>query len=448
MRQIAIILILQVSEPLTSQSIYPYINQLISELGVTGGDDRRIGYYGGIIESLFYVCEAMTVLHWSRLSDSIGRKPVLLIGMFGTIVSMLSFGLSRTFWGIVASRCFCGMLNGNIGVMKSIMGDLTDASNRAEVFGWMPVVWGLGSTLGPLIGGTLARPSDRFPSVFGGVPFWEKYPYFLPCLVTSSYTIIAWFITFFSFRETLHKQPTSHHTLLRSEASSISEEGEKTPPLRELFTYPVVVSVANYVSLAFVEITTLALLPLFMAMPIDIGGLGLPPAIIGYILGSYGIATGVFQVFFFAKFIHRFGAKRVFMFGMSTFVPLILLFPIMSLYAKAFGLQWPIWMLVGCLTVCLCLMDLAYGSIFLFVTASSDKRYLGATNGMAQTVVSISRAVGPAISTSLFSFSLERNVLGGYMVYVVLLIISAVSLYLGSYLPAKMWDEDEDDEDA
>ena len=78
--------------------------------------------------------EALTVLQWSRASDYIGRKPVLLIGLIGITLSMLSFGLSRTFWALVIryglykyfataklsllaiSRCLTGLLNGNIGI--------------------------------------------------------------------------------------------------------------------------------------------------------------------------------------------------------------------------------------------------------------------------------------------------------------------------------------------
>jgi MFS family permease len=52
-------------------------------------------------ESLFFATEALTVLQWSRLSDHVGRKPVLLIGLLGTSASMLCFGLSRTFWRLV-----------------------------------------------------------------------------------------------------------------------------------------------------------------------------------------------------------------------------------------------------------------------------------------------------------------------------------------------------------
>ncbi|KAH9036942.1 hypothetical protein EDB85DRAFT_2086351, partial [Lactarius pseudohatsudake] len=57
-----------------------------------------------------------------------------------------------------------------------------------------------------------------------------------------------------------------------------------------------------------------------------------------------------------------------------------------------------------------------------------NRRSLGATNGLAQTVVSIQRAVGPALAISLFAFSLHNSVLGGHFAYVVLLSLVGVSL--------------------
>ncbi|KAF8628588.1 hypothetical protein AX17_005983 [Amanita inopinata Kibby_2008] len=264
--QIAIILFLQVCEPLAGQSIYPYINELISSLDVTGGDTRLVGYYAGLIESLFYMTEALTVLHWSRLSDHVGRKPVLLLGLFGTALSMICFGLSRTFWTLVASRCLCGLLNGNTGVMKSVMGELTNQSNRATAFSLMPVVWAAGATLGPLIGGSLSRPHIRFPSLFRA-RFWQEYPYFFSCLVVSIYIFFAFALTLLLFEETVptpYSRKGKHHRTSRA-----------TPvPISRLLVYPVLISVANYASLAFMNIMVSALLPLFFAMPIRFGGLG------------------------------------------------------------------------------------------------------------------------------------------------------------------------------
>ncbi|KXN84876.1 hypothetical protein AN958_12006 [Leucoagaricus sp. SymC.cos] len=441
--QIAIVLLLQLCEPITSQSIYPYINQLVSELDITGGDERKVGYYAGLIESLFFATEALTVLQWSRLSDYIGRKPVLLTGLIGSALSMLCFGLSRTFWALVISRCVCGLLNGNIGVMKSVMGELTDTTNRAEGFSLMPVVWAAGATLGPLMGGSLSKPYERFPNAFKN-EFWKEYPYFLPCLGTSSIVFVAIVITIVFFKETVPKR--------KRVASVCSEttltdtiDGEGPLPLRKLLVYPVIISIANYVTVAFLNIMLNALLPLFFAMPVEIGGLNFSPPTIGYLWGGYGAATGIFNILFFAKILRRFGEKRVFFVGMTAFTPCYMLMPIMSLCARNAGVGPLVWALVILELALMVLMDMSYGCIFMFVTASSpNKRSLGATNGLSQMTVSIARAIGPALSTSLFSYSVQNNILGGYGVYLLMIILSLLSLVVATMLPTRVWEENDD----
>ncbi|KAF9560725.1 MFS general substrate transporter [Agrocybe pediades] len=441
--QIAIILVLQLCEPITSQSIYPYINQLISELDITGGDERKVGYYAGLIESLFFATEALTVLQWSRASDHFGRKPILLIGLLGTAISMLSFGLSRTFWALVLSRCLTGLLNGNIGVMKSVMGELTDSTNRAEGFALMPVVWGAGATMGPLIGGSLSRPHERFPKLFSWT-FWKEFPYFLPCLVGSAFTLASFLLTLFCFKETIPKRRHSDQILDVCEGTKARERKSDDPvPLRELLVWPILISVSNYVVLAFLNIALCALLPLFLAMPLEIGGLDLDPPAIGYIIGSYGAGSAIFQAFYFAKAVRKFGEKKIFVGGISIFLPVFCLFPFINKAALAFGKESPVVLgLVLLLLSLLAVMDMAYGSIFMFITASSpNKRSLGATNGLSQTTVSIARAIGPALSTSLFSYCVQNNVLGGYGVYAIFVCLSGMALSLASLLPEKVWEE-------
>lgn len=72
------------------------------------------------------------VLRWGRLSDRIGRKPVILFGIFGMAMSSALFGLSTTYVGLIISRALAGGLSGNIGVMKSAIGEITDSTNIAE----------------------------------------------------------------------------------------------------------------------------------------------------------------------------------------------------------------------------------------------------------------------------------------------------------------------------
>ena len=88
------------------------------------------------------------------------------------------------------------------------------------------------------------------------------------------------------------------------------------------------------------------------------------------------------------------------------------------------------------------------GSIFIFVTASApNKASLGATNGLSQTVVSVTRAIGPGFATSLFSISVEKNIMYGYGVYALFVVLSLLAIVLAHKLPAEVWDND-DDSDA
>ena len=81
--------------------------------------------------------------------------------------------------------------------------------------------------------------------------------------------------------------------------------------------------------------------------------------------------------------------------------------------------------------------------IFVYISsAAPNKRSLGATNGIAQMVISMQRTIGPAAAASLFAFSLEKNLLGGNFAYVVLLGIVWAGLSVAVQLPKNTWKHD------
>jgi hypothetical protein len=59
------------------------------------------------------------------------------------------------------------------------------------------------------VGGSLSRPHEHFPSIFGG-PFWKQYPYFLPCLVSSGFSFVAFVITMVFFKEVCNDSYSSN----------------------------------------------------------------------------------------------------------------------------------------------------------------------------------------------------------------------------------------------
>lgn len=97
---------------------------------------------------------------WGKMADIYGRRPVLILGGIGIIVSTLGasllspsalhlfqtigFGLSVNLLMAVVSRGLCGLLNGNIGVVKAYLGEITDSSNQSRAFGLVGLVFGFG----------------------------------------------------------------------------------------------------------------------------------------------------------------------------------------------------------------------------------------------------------------------------------------------------------------
>ncbi|KAH9059729.1 MFS general substrate transporter [Lactarius vividus] len=448
--QIAVLLLLQLAEPITSLSISPYINQLVRELPVVGGDERKVGYYAGLIVSLYFAAEAVTVLQWSRLSDYIGRKPVLLCGLLGTIVSSLLFGLSRSFWALVLSRCLHGMLNGNIGVMKSMMAELTDETNMARGFSLLPVTWCVGSTIGPFIGGLLSRPQDRWPNVFSH-PFWGEYPYFLPCLATATYSLLSFTLAAIFLKETVNSDAITNPNsdLLRVGEGEIldgpAKDTEEPLPLRALLTRPVVMSIANYGMIALLNMSGGALIPLVWSTSVEFGGLGMSPASIGSWMAVYGFMNGTFQFVAFPRVVGRFGPRRVFIASIIFFFPVYMMFPIenLALRHSSHGMNPAVGLLIVLHFLGSSLSDMGFSAIFMYLSSAAPKRSLGATNGIAQTVVSIQRTVGPAAAASLFAFSLNNNILGGNFAYVVLLSLVWVGLGVAVQLPKSAWKHNE-----
>lgn len=147
-RQLAIVFFIRICDALANQSFQPYIAQLVSGLEIVERDQKKVGYYVGMLWSVYSASATVTVFYWSRLSDRIGRKPILLLGLAVEVISMICFGLSRSFWGLIATRCFWGLMGASPTVARSVIGEITDSSNRAEGYTLSIVLWAIGGTVG------------------------------------------------------------------------------------------------------------------------------------------------------------------------------------------------------------------------------------------------------------------------------------------------------------
>ena len=101
-----------------------------------------------------------------RFSDRFGRRPILLISVFGTFIGFILFGLANSLWMLFVARILDGLTGGNISVAQAYISDVTDASNRSKGLGLIGAAFGLGFIIGPVTGGFLSQWGYQLPAWF------------------------------------------------------------------------------------------------------------------------------------------------------------------------------------------------------------------------------------------------------------------------------------------
>ncbi|KKK20368.1 hypothetical protein ARAM_003115 [Aspergillus rambellii] len=182
-RQLFVLALVRICEPIAFMSIFPYVYHMVESFHVTD-NDRKIALYAGLITSSFTFAEFSAGMFWGRMSDRIGRKPVLVMGLIGTAISMVVFGFAPNLPTAMIARSLGGLLNGNIGVLQTMVAEIvTVKEHQPRAYSIMPFIWCLGSIIGPALGGALSQPCDNYPWFFQRGTIFERFPFLLPNLV-------------------------------------------------------------------------------------------------------------------------------------------------------------------------------------------------------------------------------------------------------------------------
>lgn len=94
---------------------------------------------------------------WGRLSDRVGRRPVMLVSIAAAAIGFTVFGLSGSLWMLFSARILSGIGTANIGTAQAIIADITAPKDRARGMGFIGMAFGLGFIVGPLLGGVFSQ---------------------------------------------------------------------------------------------------------------------------------------------------------------------------------------------------------------------------------------------------------------------------------------------------
>ncbi len=181
-----VVALLNVVDSFNLNIVWPLLPFMVDSYGVSRTEED-LGAWVGAAGAAVSVGQLLSSYAWGALSDRIGRRPVMLIGMCNSTFSVLVFGTARTYAQCLAGRFLSGLLNGNAGVVKTYVGETTEKSQQTMAFSIFAMAFGFASCVAPAIGGFLQRPAERWPGVFGDTAF-ETFPFLLPMLCAAALT--------------------------------------------------------------------------------------------------------------------------------------------------------------------------------------------------------------------------------------------------------------------
>ena len=162
---------------------------------------NEVAKWTGINSAVVACCQAAVAVPWGILSDRFGRKPIILLGLTFTMISSLMFGFSHSLGMMFFSRSLAGLMNGNVGILRTMVAEMVPQQElQPRAFSIMPLVWTVGSIFGPAFGGSLARPADKHPGLFGKYDFLKKHPFALPNIASAFIFVVGISVGFLFLR--------------------------------------------------------------------------------------------------------------------------------------------------------------------------------------------------------------------------------------------------------
>lgn len=193
------------------------------------GDESRVGFWAGIVSSIFFLAQFLTSLMWSSVADKHGRRFALRVSMIGNSLSLIAFGMAPNLPLAILFRLAQGFFNGAVGVAKGAIRSLTDETNEGRAYAQMGFWWGMGGIVGPILGGVLEHPADKFPWLFGHSAFLHAHPYVLPCVLAATSTIVGTVLSLFLEDDAEHDVGPIHLDSDPNSESHVPTLDDRTP---------------------------------------------------------------------------------------------------------------------------------------------------------------------------------------------------------------------------
>ncbi len=351
--------------------LFKLVTDWIHGLVPHAGREQQAAVFGGLLAAIYSGIQFVVAPMWGRLSDRIGRRPVLLLSIFGTTTAYALWIFANHFIILLISRVIAGVMTGNVSVANAAVADISTPQTRSKGMAFVGMAFGLGFILGPAIGGFAWIIGRHTPGL------WPN-PFAAPALVACALSAINLAMAVRRFKETLPP-----------ERRVVAPERTRTINPVELVSPALGPGVAR-INLAFLLHTLL-----FAGMEVTLvflsaQRLGFTPAGNAGLFCWMGLLSAAIQGGVFRRMVGRIGPKPLTVAGLALMIP--------GFLAIALVDPWPhTWLLVLATTILAGGTGLVFPGLSAMASLAGDARRQGWVMGTFRSAGSLGRAVGPLL---------------------------------------------------
>jgi ferrochelatase len=354
--------------------------------------------FGGLLGAIYSLLQFLAAPLWGAISDRVGRRPVLLVSVFGLFISYVIWIFSGSFTLLIVARLVGGLMSGNLSIASAVVSDVTDEKNRSKGMAAIGIAFALGFVFGPALGGILSlyNPIVHYPDL-------EAYgvnPFSTPALLAALLSFINFFTIFRAFPETLKPGMKAH--IQRS-----------INPLKLLKPIPVPgINLTNFSYFLFITaFSGMEFTLTFLAVE-RFGYTSMDNA---YMFIFIGFVIGMVQGGYVRRKAHQVGEIKMSFQGLVTIIPglVILAFAKVGwmLYLGLFFLAMGSAMIIPCLT-----------SLISFY---SPRHMQGQSLGIFRSLGALGRVIGPVYASLVYwKFgSVNAYLIGAALIFIPALLV-------------------------
>jgi len=383
------------------------LERLTALAGSPEGDWGIMVLFGGVLGALYSLLQFLCAPVLGRASDRYGRKPVLLLGVGGMVLSHVLWVFAGRFWLLLLSRVIGGMMSANIATATAVVADVTDARTRPRGMALIGMAFGLGFIIGPAIGGLTA--SLDLTAHWPGLVQVGVNPFSTPALIAAVLSFANWLQLALRFRESLPRDRRSVPASVRT-ANPLVLLRERSAPGAGGTNLTYFLFFAVFSGMEF----TLTFL--------TVDRLGYAPRENGLMFFYVGVILALVQGSYVRVLSPRLGPRRMSAHGISLAAPGLLLIGLAAANTSALMLFAVLGLLAaGVAQTTPCLTALAS----LYAPHGEQGRALG----VFRSVGALARAAGPLAGCLLYWS------LGASLTYAVAGVLMLAPLWLARRLP-------------